>query len=249
MRRLLLAGTCLVVMSIISLVWATPSSAVGSCGTKTNNQVGWSTKSTQATQPHTYEGVSGNILTHINPALCTNPSVTGANFSTVWTMVFGPSGYVQSGTKFYPGQTCTREWAEQTLNGVQNDYYSYCVANSSYYKFWQQTLFTSGDWVLRSNVGGRIIHQAGFSIIDITRGGDGVAHVSFRGETYYAATNLPGSSSNPTDIQAMQVQFYSDDTFNDTCGNVILGRTNEGNYSRYAEGATSCNDIQVWTRT
>lgn len=237
------------ILSVTSLAYSSAAQAVGSCGTYGNNQIGWSTKSTQASQTHTYEGVSAEILERVNPALCTNPSVPGANFSTVWTMVFGPNGYVQSGTKWYSGEPCDREWAEQTLHGVTNDYYKSCATNNSYHRFWQQSLVVSGILVLRSNVDNRIIHQANFDITDIRKGGDGVAHVSYRGETYYIATNLPGSTSNPTDFDVMQVQFFSDDTFDDACGNVILGRTTEGDTSRYGVGAASCHDVQVWTKT
>lgn len=230
------------------MVWTVPAEAVGTCGSYLNNQVGWSSNQTSASQPHRLEGVSAEILTHVNPALCTT-SQSGANFSAVWTMVFGSNGYVQSGTKFYPGTSCSRTWAEQSRNGSQADYYGSCVSNSTYYRFWQQSITTtSGGSYLRSNVNSTILHQASFGIAEITNY-FGRADVAFEGETYYAATNLPGSTSNPTDFDVIQVQYYSNDSFNGACSGVILGRVNQGNVSRYAEGAAACDDTQVWTRT
>lgn len=48
--------------------------------------------------------------------------------------------------------------------------------------------------------------------------------VAYDGETYYSATDVPGSSSYPTNKYQMTAQYYSDDAFHDTCGNVILSR-------------------------
>ena len=223
---------------------------VTSCGATTNNQIGWSTKPHTGAEPHRYEGVSAQITAR-SASLCGSDHNPGINFSTAWTMIFGANGFAQSGTMFRYGDSCPRLWAEQTPpNSSFTDYYvgpglGKCATVNASYTFWQQSLFVSGYYHIRSNVGGTIKHQGDFSSAEIEDGAR--LEVAFNGETYHAVSNVPGSPSAPVSNSQMTVQYYSDDAFHDTCGGVLLSHVHQGDTSRYGLDAPYCNYIDYWT--
>jgi polygalacturonase len=87
-----------------------------------------------------------------------------------------------------------------------------------------------------------IIHQSTFSPFDWS----GTLNVAFSSEASHAASEVPGSTSNPEDLDTMEVQNYADDDFYDTCTNVYLEGYND-NPGVWAHHAPACDHVNIWT--
>lgn len=69
--------------------------------------------------------------------------------------------------------------------------------------------------------------------------------VLMMGETHDSGTDTPGYVGTKTDWSQLAIQYFTDDTWNTTCGNITLYKfvTQAG----YAADAVACNHTRSWT--
>lgn len=243
-RRALLGTTLLLLSCGVTVFIGSAVAYAEGCGTFQNLQVGWASNQ-GATQTNTYEGSAVNLTDRGGYALCTTDT-NPANFSTSWVMIFGGNGYAQAGTMYRWGYSCVKRWAQQAPPGgsFQNFEISGCSTVGETHRYWNQSIYISSAWHMRSNIDTTVIRESTFSPFSWTM----PLQVAYDSETYYAQTHVPGTTASPQDYNAMQVQLNNtSNNFVTTCNYVSLGSLN-GNPGRWGVSAPSCSHTQSWTK-
>ena len=238
------AAATLLVTAVFTVDFSAPAAAaIANCGTSANEQVGWGSQFYNGTQPELVEGSSSYIITR-TAALCTTDKNGGTNFSTAWNMVYAGQGYAQAGTMYRYGASCIYAWSEQSLNGTFTDYNSGCTGAGATHAYRNLFVITNGVYHIQSSVDGKNIHTTSWDPLSYWT----VPYqVAFTGETWYSASDVPGTSGAKTNFTAMGVQRFSDNSLVTSCGNVALAAYKYAGASRYSTNDTSCSYVSVWT--
>jgi hypothetical protein len=162
-----------------------------------------------------------------------------------WTMLQGYGQqyeYVQSGFWYYNGSGCMRDFAQQRqdANHAAATIQGACRTDGETHDAWQQYMPSTGH--IRSNIDSWNVIEGTFSIFGWAR----PLQADYLGEVHHVNSDMPGLSSRVTDWSGMQIQFFNDNVFYGTCGNITLYRVNDDGF-RWGLAAPSCNHIQVWT--
>jgi hypothetical protein len=64
-------------------------------------------------------------------------------------------------------------------------------------------------------------------------------------EAHDLGTDMPGYAATKNDFSSMQIQYFTDDTWNGTCGTITLVKAVTN--AKYAADAPACNHIRTWT--
>lgn len=220
------------------------SASYNTCDTPAQNHFeGYVTNLASGSQPTNPEGVGGEMLVEFGN-ICQTDTNSGTNFSTTWDMIVSNDlkSYAQSGIMLRYGYSCWEWWAEQSLNGSFSDWYSgACATQGTTHHVWQQLVYISGSYYIRSNVDSTIIHQSSFDpIADWPK----PFYAQFVGETTHDNSDVPGYTSTPTDFSSMEIQSFANDQWYDTCNNADFGLTQA---NRYSADAPSCDHVRIWT--
>lgn len=158
----------------------------------------------------------------------------------------GRGGYAQAGNMYRWGYgTCVKRWSEQKPpNAAFQDYYiGGCTTPNTSNRFWNQSIYINSAWYMRSNIDTTVIRQSTFSPF----AWGSPYHVTFFSETIFAPSTVPGTSDNPEDWTAMQVQNQADDQWYTTCNNAKMGAHNQFP-TAWGLFAQNCDHIQSWTK-
>lgn len=68
----------------------------------------------------------------------------------------------------------------------------------------------------------------------------------YMAEVHDPNTDIPGTASRMTDWSTMTIQYYSDDSYHNTCGSITLHR--EVDRSNWDSDAPNCNHVRSWSR-
>jgi hypothetical protein len=225
---------------------AEDSASAASCSAAKNLQATYYTGYYAGSQPDTYEGASAMLTDRGGYVLCTTDTNGGVNFSTSWVMIqTDASHYAQSGTMYRWGYgSCVKRWAEQTppTGSFQDFYIGGCSSPGAVNRYWEQTLYVSSGWHVRSNIDTTIIRQSTFSPFDWPNGPIGLG---FASETYHYESDIPGTSTNRQDWSSMQAQRFTNDQWYGTCNEAYFGKhVDNPAWSNYAP---HCDHTQAWT--
>lgn len=199
-----------------------------------------------------FEGIGAN-LTYQSDALCTS-YLGNDNLATTWSMASGndEKGWSQSGQIYFYSLGCAAHFGEQEENA---DYFmpalilGVCASTGEIHWVWQQYLPDSGH--MRSNIDQTVMLETGYSVFapEGNYAGSGWGQpfqVEVEGETKYRETDVPGTTSQPSDFTGMEVQRWSDDNWETTCNGNASFRSSTS-LARYSDYPPSCDHVQVWT--
>lgn len=199
-----------------------------------------------------YEGVSGT-LTYQSDALCTS-YLGNDNYTTTWTMVYGKdeNGWSQSGQIYWYQLGCARHFSQVEENYVYFPYLTVtgvCAQTGETHQAWQQYIPQDGN--LRSNIDATIMQTTSFNpyTAEGSFSGSGWAQpfqVEVEGETGRPQSDVPGTSSAPSTFVSIQVQRYSDSSWETTCNyNAVFN--DDTSLTRYSQYPPTCDQVDVWT--
>jgi hypothetical protein len=198
--------------------------------------------------PNSYEGTSATIVVR-RGAVCDTDTSSG-NISIAWTMIAsngGTGGWAQSGYYRWYGSSIYHfaQFRQTTSSKLYTKIGTTALTAGSAYRYWQQTLYnsTAGQWQIRDNVNSTILLQTNFNTFTAWTT---PLSVQFEGETKYAASDVPGSSSAPASFTGMQVQRYSDDQWTSTLP-ALYGPATGQTSTRYKRSSVSNNAFNIWT--
>jgi hypothetical protein len=166
----------------------------------------------------TPEGVYSDVLAR-TPSMCaTDGSAT--NFSTTWVMIYDQTPsmtrYMQTGFRRNAGG-CLQSWAEWNDGyGLTDVYDSGCVSDGSYVSYQVAFIGAPGPYPAPSP-SNRFAAYAGYTVLGLTATDPWANGWSFTpglfGESYYAASDIPGTPSVPSYLLHMQIKSVDTGTW------------------------------------
>jgi hypothetical protein len=161
-------------------------------------------------------------------------------------MVFSGDGqgWSQSGPLLKWGfGYCVKRWSQMSQTGATyHDFYlPDCSLPGESHIYWQQAIYTSEGWRMRSNMDLTVIHEGEFSPFALW---STPFQAEFSAEAHYKANTIPGSASAPVDMSGLQVQSYANDNWYTVCGNTNL--TAYTDKSSWGVARPSCDDVHTW---
>lgn len=215
---------------------------VYTCGTHGNLHDGYGNGSNDS---NSWEGTSATIVVRHGSVCDTDTSSN--NTSSAWTMVnaFNTAGWAQSGYIRWYGSSIYHfaQYRRNSSTAWVTKIGSTALTAGSSYKYWQQSIYNSsaGQWQIRDNVNSTVLLQTNFNTFSYW---NEPFSVQWSGETDYAQSDVPGSSSATAKFSNMQVQRYSDDGWQS--GLRALGAFTDTS-SRYHRSSVSSNSFSIWT--
>jgi hypothetical protein len=226
------------------VVEAGPASALG-CGIQyQSDQEGYSTRFAGA-QPHAIEGTRSTISNPGGFVLCSGDTNPMTNFSVTWDQISAQTGHAQAQAGLYYsfGDSCVRNWAEQTNTAGQiSDVFNGC-SDGQPHIFWNQAISGTGGYHMRSNEDQTILRQT----VENPYLWPTPLQAAWDSETKYDQDNISGTASNPTNYTSNQVQLESNDSFVTTSNNTVLGPIDNNNLNRWSHAQPCCAHTQTWT--
>jgi hypothetical protein len=198
--------------------------------------------------PDYWEGVSASIVVRSGSVCDTDTS--GNNVSVAWTMVAsnaGKGGYAQSGYYRYYGSPLYHfaQYRQTATSKYVTKFSTNTIAAGGTYRYWQQSVYNSAaaQWQIRDNYNTTIILQTNFNTFSAWTL---PLSVQFEGETKYAESDIPGTTSAKAHFSSMQVQRFSDNGFQAGLP-ALYGPAAGQTSTRYKRSAVAGNAFDIWT--
>ncbi len=151
--------------------------------------------------------------------------------------------YAQSGYMYRAGYDgCLKFWSQQSIaSGPADYYYGGCVPLGETHTFWEQMVFTSSGYRIRSNVDNHMIRQ---STGDPFQYWDTPFGVQFEEEATYRESTIAGRPTSKQVMSGSEVQRYSDDRYVTIAGNAAVGGSSDSYLWHYDMPAN--NQYRMW---